>query len=203
MSVHCPTSYKDAVGKNSNPESMRVTWDPVITYRQSVPTVWQPNTAGSRNLALNKYARSKALVSSYRPSDVVDDDLGTSFTVHADDQLLSGDDWLQLDLENSYQIDHYVVALQSADPAYRVNTFILQKSDDGFTWTDVDTVAHGAGVLEQYYGIPMSRTARAVPVFRARYVRLYLPKGKPFTISEFALYYTEGKSSFGPPQPAG
>jgi hypothetical protein len=67
----------------------------------------------------------------------------------------------------------------------------------------VDTVVHGAGVLEQYYGIPMSKTARAVPVFRARYVRLYLPKGKPFTISEFALYYTEGKHSFGPPQPAG
>jgi hypothetical protein len=197
------SARKDAMGENSNPESMRVTWDPVITYLQSVPVVRQPNLAGSRNLALNKYARSKVLVSSYRPFDAVDGDLNTAFTVHADEKLLSGDDWLQLDLENSYQIDHYVVASQSADAAYRVNTFTLQKSDDGFTWTDVDTVAQGAGVLEHYYGIPMSRTARTVPVFRSRHVRLYLPKGKPFTISEFALYYTEGKSSFGPPQPAG
>jgi hypothetical protein len=182
---------------------MRVTWDPVITYLQSVPAVWQPNAAGSQNLALKKYARSKVLVSSYRPFDAVDGDLNTAFTVHADDELVSGDDWLQLDLENSYQIDHYVVASQSADPAYRVYTFTLQKSDDGFTWTEVDTVAQGRGGLEHYYGIPMSRIARAVPPFRARYVRLYLPKGRPFTISEFALYYTEGKSSFGPPQPAG
>jgi hypothetical protein len=65
------SARKDAVGKNSNPESMRVTCNPVITYLQSVPAVWQPNAAGSRNLALNKYARSKVLVSSYRPFDVV------------------------------------------------------------------------------------------------------------------------------------
>jgi hypothetical protein len=194
---------KGIPGKSSSPESNRVTWDPVITYLKSVPAVWQPNAAGSQNIALNKSARSKVLVSSYRPFDAVDGDLNTSFTVQTDDKLVSGDDCLQLDLENSYRIDHYVVASQAGDPAYRVNTFTLQKSDDGFSWADVDTVTGSAGALEQYYGIPMSRTARAVPVFRARYVRLYLPKGKPFTISEFALYYTEGKSSFGPPAPAG
>jgi hypothetical protein len=49
----------------------------------------------------------------------------------------------------------------------------------------------------------MTRYVRDVAAFRARYVRLYLPKGKPFTISEFELYFTEGKTSFGPPVPAG
>jgi hypothetical protein len=189
--------------KSTNFEPRKVTWDPVITYIQSVPAVWQPNPPSSQNLALNKYVRSKVLVSSYRPFDAVDGDLNTAFTLHAGDPLASDDDWLQLDLENSYLIDHYVVSSQTADPAYRPSTFKLQKSEDGFNWTDVDTVVGAAGVLEQYYGIPMTRTARGVPAFRARFVRLYLPKGKPVTISEFALYYTEGKSSFGPPAPAG
>ena len=76
----------------------KVVWDPVVTYTESVPAVWQPNDAGDQDLARNKYARSKVLVSHYRPFDAVDGDLNTSFTVHADDKFSHGDDWLDVDL---------------------------------------------------------------------------------------------------------
>jgi hypothetical protein len=79
----------------------------------------------------------------------------------------------------------------------------LQRSDDTFVWENVDSVVDFNPTLQHYYGIPMTRSARNVPEFGARYVRLYLPHGKPFAISELALYYTEGKTSFGPPIPAG
>jgi hypothetical protein len=194
---------KDPASKGANPQSGKIFWDPVISYTQGVPAVWQANPPSAQNLAQNRYARSKVLVSHYRPFDAVDGDLNTGFTIHADDELSSGDDWIQVDLERICMIDHYVVASQSADPAYRPGSFNLQRSDDGFAWTDVDTHADNTATLDHYYGIPMIRVARDVPAFRARYVRLYLPKGKPFTISEFELYYTEGKTSFGPPTPAG
>ncbi len=193
----------DAAGKGSNSLPSKVFWDPVITYTQSVAAVWQPNPPSAQNLALNRYARSKILVSSYRPFDAVDGDLNTAFTIHADDKLSSGDDWIQVDLDRLCLIDRYVVASQTADPAYRPATFNLQRSDDGFTWTDVDPATPNTDQLDHYFGIPMTRVERSVPAFRARYVRLYLPKGKPFTISQFELYFTQGKTYFGPPIPAG
>ncbi len=194
---------KDSSRKSTASDSNKVFWDPVITFTQSIPAVWQPNPPSAQNLALNRYARSKALVSSYRPFDAVDGDLNTAFTIHADDKISSGDDWVQVDLDRPCMIDRYVVASQSAYSAYRPASFNLQRSDDGFTWADVDPLANNTDYLEHYYGTPMTKVTRNVPAFRARYVRLYLPKGKPFTISEFELYYTEGKTSFGPPVPAG
>ncbi len=181
----------------------KVFWDPVITYKESIPAVWLPNDAGDQDLARNKSARSKVLVSHYRPFDAVDGNLNTSFTIHADDKLSHGDDWLQVDLEQPYRIDHYVVCSQTADSEYRVTSFTLQRSDDDRHWTDVETVHEPDGPLEHYYGIPMSRIARSVPVFTARFVRIYFPKGKPFTLTALQLYYTEGKTSFKPPIPAG
>ncbi|OJV41379.1 MAG: hypothetical protein BGO25_16800 [Acidobacteriales bacterium 59-55] len=183
--------------------SGKVTWDPVITFTESVPPVWQPNQPGNRNLALHKYARSKVLVSHYRPFDAVDGNLNTAFTMPADDVFSSGDDWLQLDLENSYMLDRYVFVAQTADSAYRPSSFKLLKSDNGFAWTEVDSVTNAEFALEHYYAIPLVRITRDVPAFRARYVRLYLPKGKPFTISAFELYYAQGKSSFSIPIPSG
>jgi hypothetical protein len=54
----------------------------------------------------------------------------------------------------------------------------LQKSDDGFTWTDVEKVSNNTE----------DRVDRSVPPFTARYIRLYLPEGKPFYINELELY---------------
>jgi hypothetical protein len=193
----------DSGNRARSDEERKVIWDPVITYTKSVPPVWQSNRASARDLARHKYARSKVLVSSYCPFYAVDGDLNTSFTIHVDDRLSTGDDWLEVDLEQTCMIDNYVVCSQATNPPYRVTSFTLQKSDDRFHWTDVDTVSSASDPLEHYYGIPMTRVARTVPAFRARYVRIYLPRGKPFTISGFELYYTEGKTSFGPPIPAG
>ena len=100
-------------------------------------------------------------------------------------------------------IDRYVVGSQTPYPEYRPASFHVQRSEDGFTWIDVDPVTKNTDQLDHYYGIPMTRVVRNVPAFRARYVRLHLPQGKPFTISDFELYYTEGKTSFGPVIPAG
>lgn len=181
----------------------KVFWDPVLTYTQSVPAIWKPNVPSADNLALNKYARSKVLVSHYRPFQAVDGDLNTSFTIHSDDPLSSGDDWLQVDLEDLLLVDRYVASFASPDAAYRPKSFSLQYSEDGLAWKDADSVVTQAGDLDHYYAVPMLKIAKDVPAFRARYVRLYFPQGKPFTISGFELYYTEGKTSFGPPIPAG
>jgi|CZKI01.1.fsa_nt_gi hypothetical protein len=82
-------------------------------------------------------------------------------------------------------------------------SFVLQSSDDGFSWTDVDRVHQDAATGDKlaeliaigfgYTKNAHDRIERAVPVFKARYVRLYLPNGKPFSINEFELYYTQGK----------
>lgn len=193
----------DNINQKKDGQEQKATWDPVITFTSSVAAVPELNNPSDLDLARHKYARSKVLVSSYCPFHAVDGDLNTAFTIHADDKISSGEDWLEVDLEQSFRIDQYVVCSQSANPAYRVNKFILQKSDDRLIWTDVEVVTGGSGTLEHYYGIPMSRWTHSVPAFTARYVRLYLPDGKPFTISGFELYFTEGKTSFKVPIPTG
>jgi hypothetical protein len=191
------------VSTHADDATLKVSWDPVVTYTKSVPAIWRANSPSSQNLAQGKYARSKLLVSSYRPFDAVDGDLNTVFVIHADDKISSGDDWLSVDLETVYLIDRYTVISQIQNPGYRPVSFALQKSDDGFAWTDVDQVTNASGEPSTIDCIPLMKVQRDVPVFRARYVRLYLPSGKPFVINEFGLYYTAGKSSFGIPIPSG
>ncbi|MDO8303954.1 MAG: discoidin domain-containing protein, partial [Sedimentisphaerales bacterium] len=130
--------------------------------------------------ALGKYGRSKMLVHTYRPFDAVDGTMSTDFAIYADDKISSGDDWLQLDLDKKYMIDRYAVVSKPRDSTWRPSSFTLQKSDDGFIWTDVDSVKNNK----------RERFERTVPAFAARYVRLYLPRGKPFSINEFELYYS-------------
>jgi hypothetical protein len=161
--------------------STKVIWDPVVTYMQSQPAVRQPNPSSGQNLALGKYARSKMLVYTYQPFNAVDGDAGTAFTIYNDDKVSSGDDWLEVDLDKKYMIDRYVVVSKPPDASWRPTMFTLQRSDDGFTWTDVDTVSKNKS----------EKIERRVPPFAARYVRLYLPKGKPFSINEFELYHSE------------
>lgn len=160
-----------------------VMWDPVVTYTQSQPAVWQPNPPGNQNLAVGKYARSKMLVYTYQPYNAVDGDANTAFAIYPDDRISSGDDWLEVDLDKKYVIDRYVLVSTPPDSSWRPSSFTLQKSEDGFTWTDVDTVSKNT----------RPRCERKVPAFTARYVRLYLPKGKPFSINEFELFHTGGK----------
>jgi hypothetical protein len=171
---------KDPATASATPDSAKVTWDPVVTYIKSTPGVWRPNPPSKQNLALGKYARSRTLLSLYHPFEGVDGDVKTTFAIEASDKVSRGDDWFLVDLDQPYRIDRYVLVSQPADPALRPASFTLQASDDGFVWCDIDSVtAH-----------PSDRIDRQVPVFRARYVRIYLPLGKPFAITEFELYYT-------------
>ena len=128
--------------------------------------------------------------------------MDTAFVVTEFDAISSGDDWLMVDLGHAYQIDRYVVLSAPPNAAWRPRSFILQKSDDGFSWTDVDSVHQApvtsdkkAELIALGFGYTIAehdRIEREVPVFKARYVRLYLPDGKPFAINEFGLYYTAG-----------
>ena len=196
---------EDASG-GSAPDSKgsKVTWDPVITYvQQGLPAVWKPNPPGNENLALHKYARSKRLWHGYNPSYAVDGLVNTAFVVTQFDEISSGEDWLMVDLGKTYQIDRYVVLSVPPNAVFRPESFVLQKSDDGFAWTEVDKVQQApatgdklAELIAMGFGYTKDahdRIERAVPPFKARYVRLYLPNGKPVSINEFELYYTGGK----------
>jgi hypothetical protein len=96
--------------------------------------------------------------------------------------MSTGEEWLVVDLDQTYLIDRYVVLSTPPHATWRPETFVLQKSDDGFSWTDVDQVAKNVH----------DRIERGVQPFKARYIRLYLPRGKPFCVNELAVYYTGG-----------
>jgi hypothetical protein len=199
------TVREDAsTGRAPDSKGCKVTWDPVITYvRQGSPAVWTPNSPSNENLALHKYARSKRLWHGYNPSFAVDGLVNTAFVVTDFDQISTGDDWLTVDLGKTYRIDRYVVLSVPPNAVYRPESFVLQRSDDGFSWTDVDSVHQDAATGDKlaeliaigfgYTKNAHDRIERPVPAFKARYVRLFLPNGKPFSINEFELYYTQGK----------
>jgi hypothetical protein len=168
----------------------RISWDPTITYLdpESAPAVFVPNPVAPTNLALNKYARSRFLVSAYRPFDAVDGTLTHPFLIHADDPISSGEDWFMVDLDQPLTIDRYIVTFPSYMPRYVPRRFALQRSDDGLTWADVEVVAKVEGKAATELCIPLLRVEREVPPFTARFVRLFLPGGKPFALNGFELY---------------
>ncbi len=174
---------KPIANNRTDVDGDRVTWDPVITYTQSSAPIWKPNPPNDRNLALGKYARSKRLFHAYKPFNAVDGSSESYFAQSDADLISSGnDDWLMVDLDKTYLIDRYVLLSRPQQAAWRPDAFVLQKSDDGLAWTDVDTITHNT----------LERLERALPAFKARFVRLYLPHGRPFLINEFELYYTAG-----------
>jgi len=160
----------------------KVFWDPVITYTRSESPMFRPNPPSDENLALGKYARSKTLSFAAQPFHAVDGDVRTAFSIYSDDRIASGDDWLLVDLDRPQMIDRYVLVSGPPVKDWRPASFTLQRSDDGFAWTDVDKVTDNQE----------ERCERKVPAFTARFVRLYLPKGKPFTIQEVELYRDGG-----------
>jgi uncharacterized protein YjdB len=143
------------------------------------PAIERPE---QENVALNKPATSSG---SGDASNVTDGLWGNS----EEDKWNctdSGDKWVSVDLGKDYDITRWVVKHASVGgelPAYSTKDFKLQKSDDGITWTDVDTVTYNYNQV----------TDRDVPAFRARYVRLYITKPSQSTsdvarIYEFEVY---------------
>lgn len=158
----------------------------MVTSFQLGPTVELKDLSLGQTAKIGKFLgflaeaiRSRTLYCNYRPFDAVDGSTSTAFTIQADDKMSSGDDWLMLDLEKMYTVDRYVVISTPQDPQWRPGLFTIQKSDDGFIWTDLDLATMNVS----------ERVERVVPAFCTRYVRLCLPKGKPFSIAEFELYY--------------
>ncbi|WMJ23513.1 discoidin domain-containing protein [Paludicola sp. MB14-C6] len=98
-----------------------------------------------------------------------------------------GSQWLKLDLGSNYNISRWVVkhAGTGGEPtSYNTKDFKLQKSADGVTWTDVDSVT----------GNTANITDRTVTSFNTRYVRLFITNPqtsvnyKAARIYEFELY---------------
>ncbi|WP_046513242.1 glycoside hydrolase domain-containing protein, partial [Bacillus sp. SA1-12] len=98
--------------------------------------------------------------------------------------------WLELDLGKEYNINQWIVQNACIGeskncPFWNTHSFRLQMSKDGKTWEDIDVVTDNIQTIVDRY----------VPVFTARYVRLYLDKASTqdsiARIYEFELYGTE------------
>jgi PKD repeat protein len=135
---------------------------------------------GLSNIALNKAATAKNSIGDGEASKAVDGSMETKWLSDA-----SGDNWLSLDLGQSYNISRWVVKnAEAGGEAKQNNTkdFTLQKSTDGITWVDVDTVKSNKDSI----------TDRNT-TFSSRYVRLYITKpcdgtDKAARIYEFELF---------------
>ena len=112
-----------------------------------------------------------------------------------------GEKWLALDLGAPKNISRWVIrAASSADgkPEQNLADFKLQRSDDGRTWTDVDSVADNrSGIVD-----------RVVAPFTAPQVRVWIsketrkPADKTARIQELALGAAteQARADYGPAQ---
>ena len=140
------------------------------------------------NVALKKTATASGETSGEEASKAVD---GSTSTKWSHMNGMSGE-WLRVDLGKQYNISRWVVKHAGVAEAIKYNTrdLTLQKSDDGTTWTDVDVV----------YGNQQNITERNVPVFTARYVRVYINTATQDTsggarISELELWGSDGSDT--------
>jgi predicted alpha-1,2-mannosidase len=166
----------------------------------STPTLTptaSPTPVPGSNIALNKTATANQFVTGEDPPKAVD---GISTYPSKWCSNVSGDKWLKLDLGQNYTINRWVVKHCGAggEPVnWNTSDFKLQKSSDGNTWTDVDSVV----------GNTANITDRNVTAFTNRYVRLYITKPTSDTdiaarIYEFELYSSSGPTSTPTPTPS-
>lgn len=179
VSDNSPVAYttnSDTISFNTVAgESYRIT----STY---VPPV-VPIPAGT-NALLSKNASANAFYGSETPSKAVDGTTANNSKWCTDQN--TGAQWLMVDIGQSVNIDRWVVKHAGAggeSTNYNTKDFKLQKSADGINWTDVDAVT----------GNTANITDRSVPVFNARYLRLFITtptqNGGPHSrIYEFEAY---------------
>lgn len=140
------------------------------------------------NIALNKLATANQYLVNETPDKAVDG-LVSSYIGGENSKWCSnasGNKWLKLDLGQNYTINRWVVKHAGAggeSTSYNTKNFKLQKSTNGTTWVDVDTVSNNQASI----------TDRNVTSFSARYVRLYITTPTQTTdpaarIYEFELY---------------
>lgn len=157
------------------------------------PSYNQVSQDWSPNLAIGATASSfDQCASNENGGNAVDCNSGTKWC---------GRQWLSLDLGTPKTVNKWVVlhaGIGGENPAWNTRNFRLQRSDNGSTWTDVDTVLNNT----------QNMTSTLCPTFTARYVRLAIDvAGTDATarIYEFALHNsneTPVAVSSGNPVPA-
>lgn len=144
------------------------------------------------NVALRKTATASGEESGETAANALD---GSTKTKWCDMGGLS-DEWLTVDLGDVYSISRWSAKFAGVteEMKYNARDFKLQKSPDGKTWTDVDTV----------YGNTESIVSRTVTDFTARYVRLYLMTATQDTSGGARVYDFEvwGKTDSSKPRSA-
>ncbi|TYQ16432.1 UNVERIFIED_CONTAM: basic secretory peptidase family protein [Acetivibrio alkalicellulosi] len=142
------------------------TLDQLWTEYSQNPDITEP--INGNNIALNKPVIASGHIVGENPEKAVDG------VVSGNSKWCStnyGDKWLRVDLQQNYTISRWIVkhAGEGGEtPLYNTRNFKLQKSFDGYTWVDVDTVT----------GNVSNVTDRTVTPFTARYIRLYITQSE-------------------------
>nr|WP_317412987.1 discoidin domain-containing protein [uncultured Solibaculum sp.] len=117
------------------------------------------------NVALGADATASANFTNEEPSKAVDGTVLDNSKWCGNSQ--ANPDWIQLDLGETHTISRWVVRHAGAGGETSLlnsRDFVLQKSDNGADWVDVDRVTGNVADV----------TDRYVPAFDARYIRLYI-----------------------------
>ncbi len=137
------------------------------------------------NLVLNKTATANQYVTGETPAKAVDGTVTNNSKWCSTTDV--GAQWLMLDLGQSFNISRWIVkhaGTGGETTDYNTRDFRLQKSSDGNSWTDVDSVTNNTASI----------TDRTVAPFQARYVRLFITNpqtasyNRAARIYEFELY---------------
>ena len=154
------------------------------TYTLNGDLEFAQDTKTYTNLALDK-AVTASNDTSESAAAAVDGSADTVWEDTTDNSM--GGQWIAVDLGAACDISHWKVSAPGTeDINYVPRAFILQKSDDGETWYDVDAV----------YGNQMDVNTRNVATFTTRYVRLYIETATQddsggARISEFEVWGTD------------
>ncbi len=164
---------------------------PFVSRSELFPDGFHPSEAGAWEIARlvaaqlrTEYAVAPDLV----PGGTVSSS-GASMIEYADQyavdnnpfsawvSLNSGEKWFQVTFAQPTTVDRWeIVHAWNQQPSRITRDFVLQRSDNGSTWTDVDPVA---GNIDPW-------TSRAVTPVSARYFRVYVTYGSMFGSAWFA-----------------
>ena len=154
-----------ATGKVADPSEVRYDWrngifraDRKGTYKVSVndgaaEAVVSVMDVSEANLALGRPATASASNGGNDAAKINDGNLGTRWESPAKDNQ-----WVEIDLENSYLLDHTVLAWEGA----YAKDYSLSVSTDGENWWTVGSYKEGKGGTETL----------ALPAVPARFIRL-------------------------------
>lgn len=119
----------------------------------------------SYNLALNATVTANSNVANETPDNAVDGVTSDNSKWCSTTDI--GDQWLMIDLGENFDVNRWVVKHAGAggeDSIFNTRDFVLQQSDDGINFTDVDSVMDNSEDV----------TDRTIDPINTRYLRLYI-----------------------------